>query len=153
MRQVVLEFAASKDCRYGDGQEGIDVDKRSMPAKGLMSNAWLEHFMPPDQWLQIQPMIDELRNRNSSVRSLKWDFTDASGVTVRDFSKDADVDAMAETTRCAVTLSLPSYSRSGEQAVLVMHVMPSAHGAIAMVVADRSSGDWHISFYKLFEFV
>jgi hypothetical protein len=124
-------------------------------ARDLASDEWLKYVLGAEDWSEIAPLLPNLRTRGVEERIMDWRLPESSQIRNRDLSalNGRERSELEASVRCFASFMQPVFSDDASRALVVLHVGPSPHGALAIYALRRSASGWSITTSRFIDFI
>ena len=149
-------FSQTSECSTGGGKDGIILGRQTDTSEGLVSDQWLQHNVRAPLWKEAAPLLDNLRERNKTSKTIiLTEHSNSPQLLIRDLSglNGPKTYELAKGVRCIVSSMLPGVSADGNAALVIFHVMPTPHGSLALCVLRKRGSTWEVVESQFFEFI
>ncbi len=150
---VVEDFVSSPDyCKLSAAGEPVFVDATTLPAGHMTSDVQVRAEIKDRDWSSLAPLLVDLRERNSYRLALPWLPPASLGVVVTDLSLLQSEYYRTEKfrgSRCHLRLWLPGHSADGNLSLVRFSWGPTAHGASATYLLNRTKRGWRILWSRI----
>lgn len=152
---VVESLATDRQCDHAGGAIGIAVNQYMISARDLESDAWLAHALGADAWREVAPLMPVLRMSTTTDHRVDWLLPEGRDVRNRDLSSlgDRERSELEGSVRCFATFMQPVFSADATRALVVLHIGPSPHGALAIYALQFAAKRWEIAAHRIIDFI
>jgi hypothetical protein len=152
---VVEDLRGNAGCRLAADADAVAVNRYMIPARDLASDEWLEHALDADAWMEMAPLLPGLREHGEEEGIVDWELPESAHVLNRDLSGlgERERARLEASVRCWASFMRPAISDDAARALVVLHVGPSPHGALALYALRRSASGWSIAAGRFIEYL
>jgi len=152
---VVEDLRHNADCSAAEGSDAVAVNRYMISARDLASDEWLKYVLGAEDWSEIAPLLPNLRTRGVEERIVDWRLPESSQIRNRDLSalNGSERSELEASVRCFASFMQPVFSDDASRALVMLHVGPSPHGALAIYALRRSASGWSIAARRFIDFI
>jgi len=152
---VVEDLVRNDGCRYAEGSDAVAVNRYMISARDLAPDEWFKSVLGGEDWSEIAPLLPTLRRQGTEERVVDWQLPENSQIRNRDLSAldGRERSELEASVRCFASFMQPVFSDDASRALVVLHVGPSPHGALAIYALRRSAGGWSIATSRFIDLI
>lgn len=152
---VVEDLLRNEGCSYTEGSDAVAVNRYMISARDLASDEWLKSILGDEDWLEIAPLLPILRRQGMGEGPVDWQLPESSQIRNRDLSAPdgRERSELEASVRCFASFMEPVFSDDASRALVVMHVGPSPHGALAIYALRRVASGWSIATSRFIDLI
>lgn len=150
---TLSDFVLSTEhCRESLADDRVRVDATTLQAGSMTTDAQVRGEIGEERWNSVAPLLATLRKRSAAALPLAWWPSASFDVTVTDLSAIEPESKFMEKyaqTRCHLRFWLPAFSEDRRLALVRFSWGPSAHGATATYLVERSDDGWRVLWRRI----